>query len=69
MVEYADDFKSENFNIRIIKLAIRSELLNFYIILYSNILISALIFACIKNAFLPRNVSPDEHFSLLNIVI
>ena len=68
MVEYTDDFKSENFNIRIIKLAIPLDL-NFYIILYSNILISALIFACIKNAFLPRNVSPDEHFSLLNIVI
>ena len=68
MVEYTDDFKPENFNIRIIKLAIPLDL-NFYIILYSNILISALIFACIKNAFLPRNVSPDEHFSLLNIVI
>ena len=68
MVEYADEFKYENFNIRIIKLAIPLDL-NFYIILYSNILISALIFACIKNAFLPRNVSPDEHFSLLNIVI
>ena len=67
MEEYADEFKYENFNIRIIKLAIPLDL-NFYIILYSNIL-TALLFACIKNAFLPRNVSPDEHFSLLNIVI